>query len=552
MSKEIKYGSDAQSLIESGINQVADIVKTTVGPKGRNVLIREQLNVPIITNDGVTIAKNIKLKDNIEDAGAALVISAANKTNEVAGDGTTTTTILTQALIRNYHDEVEDRNTSEVNPVQIQKEMIEAGNKINDYLLSSAIPTDNEDSMKRVATISSGDEKIGNLIGDAFQQAGEFGTVIVEDNMTNSKDYVDSVQGMKFSNGMITPYLLNDRSTMKTTYKDCKIVVTTEQLDNIIALMPIIDMSIKNNMRVLLLCQDMSTECLNSIIMNKAQGIPLNIAVVRLPGYGQLREELVDDICLATGATLITRDQGKTINEVTIEDLGELKEVTVTQDDTILKFNDTIIKNNEEIDLLKLRQDRAELLKQRLEECKDNEATSIKRRISNLISGISAIRVSGNSEVELKDKKLRIEDAINSVESAREEGIVAGGGYSFISAYMKLGDELEKTIGGKIVKNSLIEPTRQIAENAGKYGIDIVNECIEKQLGYNANTDEFEELIDSGVINSVKTDRYSLINAISVASTIITMGGLVIEENQKDPNTLVLPDNFGSSMIAKM
>ena len=539
MSKIIKYNDDASNSIIKGIDAVADIVKTTVGPKGRNVLIREALNTPTITNDGVTIAKSIQLKDNGEDAGASLVISAANKTNAVAGDGTTTTTILTQALIKQY--EVLKRNNEiekgiPYNVVQVQKEMLDASNLVNDYLLNKATPAKDLESIKRVATISSGSETIGNLIAQGFEQAGEYGTVMVEDSKTGI-DYLDSVQGMKFNNGMITPYLLNDRSTMKTTYQDAKVFITTEHLDNIVALMPLLDMCIKQNLRLLILCSEMDIEPLNTIIMNKAQGLPLNVAIVRLPGYGQLKEDLTSDICVATGATLITRDTGRTLRDLTINDLGDVKEVIVSEDSTVLKFKDV---SETGIDLLTNRKNLAEELKLRLNEAQDSDKEQYKRRISNLISGISTIKVSGNSEVEIKDKKLRIEDAINSVESAREEGIVPGGGYSFIMASEDLKDKLEETIGGKVVREALLTPTLQIAENAGKDGYAVLTKCREDKLGYNALTDTYEDLLQTGVINSVKTDRYSLLNAVSVASTVITMGGMIIDENEKDRNIFTL------------
>ena len=554
MSKEIKYDQEAILAVEKGINTVADIVKTTVGPRGRNVLIREEGQAPIITNDGVTIAKSIKLKDNIEDAGASLVISAANKTNSVAGDGTTTTTILTQALINEYNKIVSEDKVNNINPVQIQKEMLQAGNVVNDYLLNNAIPAKDIESIKRVATISSGDEHIGDLIAKAFEQAGEYGTVMIEDSKLD-EDTLETVEGMRFNNGMMSNYLLNDRITMKTNYTDCKVLVTSEIIDNIVSIMPLLDMCIKQNLRLLILCEDMDPVCLNTIIMNRAQGLPINIAIVKLPGFGQLKEDLTNDICLATGANLISKDKGRTLNEVSLEDLGEVKEVIVTLDNTTLKFKDCILVNmdntGEHKDLLLARQNKAIELKERLKEAKENEQTQLKRRISNLISGIAAIKVAGNSEIELKDKKLRIEDALNSVESAKEEGIVPGGGYSFIKASEDLQEKLNSTIGGKVVKQALLVPTKQIADNAGQDGNLVVNNCIEKHLGYNAITDTYEDLLQAGVINSVKTDRYSILNAVSVASTVITMGGLIVEENEKDPNVLQLAGPI-NGIVSKM
>lgn len=533
MSKIIKYGDEAINCVVKGIDTVADIVKTTVGPKGRNVLVRNQVSPPIITNDGVTIAKSIQLKDNVEDAGAQLIIQAANKTNDVAGDGTTTTTILAQEMIHQF-SELKD---NDANVVSVQKDMVKVSNEISEYLKSIATPIKDTESIKRVATISSGNEEIGKLIANAFEQAGEFGSVIVEDSKSGM-DNLTSAQGMKLSMGMITPYLLLDRVNLKSDVKDVNVFVTTERIDTITDMIPLLNDCSKTGRNLLIICEDMGPDVLNIILMNKAKGAPLNISVIRTPGVGELRENLLNDICLATGATLVNRDNGITVKEYTPELLGEAEEVVISMDDTVIKFKET---KSDGLNLLTLRKDRAQEINTLMQNVPISDRDQYKRRISNLISGISVIEVGGNSEVEIKDKKLRIEDAINSVQAAKEEGIVPGGGFSFISALLKASEEKRKaTLGERVVYNSLSAITKQIAENAGYDGEMTFAECCNKKLGFNALTGNYENLIETGVINAVKVDRYALINATSVASTVITMGGLIAEENEKDQNILQL------------
>lgn len=533
MSKIIKYDNEAKKSIIKGIDTVADIVKTTVGPEGRNVLIRNELSTPIITNDGVTIAKSIELKDNAEDAGAALIISAANKTNEIAGDGTTTTTILAQEMIKQYYDTLDNK----VNPVMVQKEMIKASEEISDYLKSIAKPINSTEDIKKVATVSSGDEKIGSLIANAFEKAGEFGSVIVEDSKTGYDNLV-SAEGMKLSIGSVTPYLLNDRINMKSEIVDVKVLVTKDKIDSVTDLLPILDNALQTGIKLLIICDDIEFEPLNMILMNKAKGAPLNLSIIRLPGFGELRENLVEDICLATGATLTGRDVGIPLKEVSFSHYGEIEAATITLDDTIMKFKSD---HSNGTNLYKARFDRASQLKNLMNTVKGDDKIQYEKRIANLLSGISVIEVGGNSEVEMKDKKLRIEDALNSVQAAKEEGIVPGGGYSFLKAIENISEKHMKDDSGEmIVYNSLEAVLKQIAENAGEDGEIVLKNCYEKKLGFNALTHTYEDLLEAGVINSVKVDRYSVINATSIASTVITMGGLVVQENEKDQNVLQL------------
>lgn len=545
MSKIIKYGDAANQSIISGIDTVADIVKTTVGPRGRNVLVRNQISAPIITNDGVTIAKSIELKDNAEDAGAQLIIQSANKTNEVAGDGTTTTTILAQEMIHKYYELV--RDIKDINVVQIQKQMIKASNDISDYLKSIAIPVKSSEDIKRVATISSGSDETGKLIADAYDLAGDYGSVIVEDSKTGMNN-IKAIEGMKLSNGSVTPYLLNDRVKGKSEVTDVDILVTKDKIDSVTDMFTVLDKVIKEGRKLLIICEDIEFEPLNMIIMNKAKGAPINISIITHPAFGALRENLIEDICIATGATLMGRDIGLPLKDFETSYLGEADQITVTMDETVIKFKSL---SSTGVDLLKDRNTRVDEIKTILETVDTADREQYERRISNLTNGIVVMEVGGNSEVEIKDTKLRIEDALNSVQAAKEEGIVAGGGYSFLQAYMhtnEVGAEKAKetditttfNVGECVVYNSLQAVTRQIAENAGFDGAITVSECYNKKLGFNAITGNYEDLVETGIINAVKVDRYSLINATSVASTVITMGGLIVDENEKDQNVLQL------------
>lgn len=538
MNRIIKYNDEARGSIIKGVDTVANIVKTTLGPKGRNVLIRNNLDIPIITNDGVTIAKAIQLKDNAEDAGASLIISAANKTNQVAGDGTTTTTILAQAMIHLFNDIVlNSDDIKDYNVVQIQKDMIKASNEISDYLKEIAIPIKDTEGLKKVATISSGNEEIGTLIANAFENAGEYGSVIVENSKTG-KDELTTIEGMKLSNGTVSHFLLNDHINLKSDVVDVSVLLFKDKIDSVSDLITVLDKCIPLGKKLLILCDDIELEPLQMVIMNKAQGRLSNINIVRLPGFAQLREDLLEDISIATGATILGRDLGTTLRDFQIEDLGELDQAIITLDDTILKFKN---KTSTGIDLNQARCERVETLKTLLSNANESEQEQYNRRISNLLSGICTIQVGGNSEVEIKDKKLRIEDAINSVKAAKEEGIVPGGGYSFLSAFSHLMDiKTECTMGEHIVFEALKVITKQIAENAGYDGELVIKNCINEKLGFNAVSGNYENLIETGVINSVKVDRYSLINATSIASTVITMGGLIVDENEKDQNVLQL------------
>lgn len=542
MSKDIKVGKEAREQIISGIDKVANIVKTTVGPKGRNVLVRNQVSAPIITNDGVTIAKSIELKDNTEDAGAQLIIQAAKKTNDVAGDGTTTTTILAQEMIHRF---LQDYADSDINVVQIQKDMIKASEEISEFLKSIAIPVTDNESIERVATISSGNAETGKLIAQAFEQAGEYGSVIVEDSKTGVDNLV-SIQGMKITNGSVTPYLLNDRANLKSDITDMSVLITKDKIDNTVEIFEVLNKCVPEGKKLLIICDDIEYEPLNMILGNKARGILSNIGIIRLPGFGELREQLIEDICIATGATLFGRDLGRTLKEFDIGMLGEIEQAIITTDDTVLKFKDV---SSTGLNLLGARQERVGELMEQVKTVSKDQQEQYNRRISNLISGVSVLEVGGNSEVEIKDKKLRIEDAINSVQAAKEEGIVAGGGYSFLQAFMKVQEENKVvTCGEGIVYNSLTAVTAQIAENSGVNGDEVVTKCVNDKLGYNALTNEYENLVETGVINSVKVDRYSLINATSVASTVITMGGSIVEENEPERNVLQLQAPMGGMM----
>lgn len=539
MSKDVRIGASAREGILKGINTVADIVKTTVGPRGRNVIIRNQISKPIITNDGVTIAKSIQLKDNTEDAGAQLIIDAANRTNEVAGDGTTTTTILAQNLINNYFALAND----DTNAIQTRNEMLEASEEISNYLKSIATPIQSTADIERVATISSGSNATGKLLAQAFEQAGEYGSVIVEDSKTG-KDNLVSIQGMKLTNGSVSPYIMNDRINVKSDMVDVSVLITKDKIDSVADFFKVLDFSVNNGRKLLVICDDIEYEPLNMVMMNRAQGRLSNIAIIRLPGFGDLREKLVEDICIATGATLLGRDNGITLKDFDPVYLGELEQVIVTMDDTVLKFKDIAMDGTL---LVNERQARVAELEIQMENAQEDAKTQYERRIANLMSGISIVQVGGNSDVEIKEKRLRIEDAINAVQSAKEEGIVPGGGYSFLMAYMEAMDK-SLSFGASVVYGSLLSITKQIAENCGKDGDEVVSACIDMKQGYNALTGTYEDLLETGVINSAKVDRFGLLNATSVASTVITMGGSIVEENEPESNVLQLQAPISAMM----
>lgn len=540
MSKEIRYNKDAQESVVKGINAVADIVKTTIGPKGRNVLIRENGSTPIITNDGVTIAKSIKLKDNTEDAGASLIISAAQKTNEVAGDGTTTTTLLASKIINRGFKELED---NDINPVQLQKEMLNVAEIINKNLLEKAQKVDSDDKIKKVASISSGNDVTGELIANAFKQAGDYGSVVVEDSKTGITG-LSTVMGMKLPNGSVTPYLL-DRSTLVSEVEDVSILISKDKIDNVPDLIPVLDACNREGRRLLIMCEDIDFEALNFVVLNKARGA-INVNIVKLPGFNaDLKNAMVEDLSIATGATVVSREMGTSLKQFDSSWFGELSSVRVELDETVLKFKEV---SSRGINLLEMRRQRVhdlELQKDTLGVGKD--VTQYEKRIANLVGGISVIEVGGNSEIEIKDTKLRIEDALNSVKAAIEEGIVAGGGYSFIEviesvckAFENVNLTKEQNAALKIIKDALVSVVSQIAENAGYNGEEVLNTCFTKKLGFNALTGEHTDLIKEGVINAVKVDRYCVLNAVSVAGTVLTMGGSIIEENEKDQNVLQL------------
>ena len=399
MNRIIKYGEDARSSVLKGVDSVANIVKTTLGPKGRNVLIRNNLDAPIITNDGVTIAKAIQLKDNAEDAGAQLIIQAANKTNKVAGDGTTTTTVLAQNMIHEYLNYVNVNSDVKENVVQVQKEMINTSNQISDYLREIATPISSKEDITRIASISSGSDQIGNLIADAFEQAGEYGSVVVEDSKTG-EDGFESIQGMKIPNGSVSSFLLNDRVNMKTDFYDVNVLITADKIDDASELLPILDFIVKSGKKLLILCDDIENEPLNMIIANKLKGLPLNVSVIRLPGFGQLREDLIEDLCIATNSTLISRDKGTTLKDFNPNFLGEVEQIVITMTDSIIKFKDI---SSTGIDLKANRQDRVDTITTQMSQANEDESKQYERRIANLLSGISVISVGGNSDVEIKD-----------------------------------------------------------------------------------------------------------------------------------------------------
>lgn len=540
MNKIIKSGKEAQDSVISGVNQVADIVKTTLGPKGRNILITDEVENPVITNDGVTIAKSIQLKDKFENAGARFIINAASKTNEVAGDGTTTTTLLTQEIIHQYNQLV-DKND---NPVQIQKQINNAAKKATEYLKLISEPIDKKESIEKVATISSGDKELGKLIADAYNEEDLKSTSISIEDSDIGITTLEKANGMQFNQGMISEFFYLDNTNHKTEIDNVKVFISKDALNNISDIIGLLNYAAQTKCNLLILCDDMSTDLIQNILINKVRGAFANISVVRLPGFNKLRDDLMADLAIATGATVFGNNQEHQLKEFNEQNneifLGEAEKIIITDKNTTIKFKDTLGKSAQVDTLKKAREERIKELKSQLVKAKEEDKLQYRKRIANLSGGLNVIKVGAATKDELKDKKYRIEDALNSVRSAVESGIVPGGGYSFVEVYNHLKEIPDKDKGATILMNALPIITKQIAENAGRNSNEVLEKCIKEEKCYNAETDTFVKAIESGIINSYVTDSQALLNAASTAGILITMGGAIVSENEKDQNVLQL------------
>ncbi len=539
MAKQIAYGEEARKALLRGIDQLADTVKITLGPKGRNVVLDKKFGAPLITNDGVTIAKEIELEDAFENMGAQLVKEVSIKTNDVAGDGTTTATLLAQALIREGMKNV----TAGANPMVLKKGISKAVDTAVDTLKLNSKPVEGSKDIARVATISAGDEFIGDLIAEAMEKVGKDGVITVEESKT-AETYSEVVEGMMFDRGYITPYMCTDTDKMEAVIDDAYILITDKKISNIQEILPLLEEIVKAGKKLVIIAEDIEGEALTTIILNKLRGTFVCVGV-KAPGFGDRRKEMLRDIAVLTGGQVISSEIGLELKDATIDQLGRARQVKVDKENTI------IVDGAGDADEIKGRV--AQIRAQIEASTSDFDREKLHERLAKLAGGVAVIKVGAATEIEMKEKKLRIEDALAATKAAVEEGIVAGGGTALlntIGAVTKLVNELdgdEKT-GAKIVLKSLEEPVRQIAANAGLEGSVIVDKIVSANkigYGFNALTEEYTDMMESGIVDPTKVTRSALQNAASVASMVLTTESLVADIKENTPAPAVDPSMGG-------
>ena len=527
MAKQIKYGQDARHALESGINQLANTVKITLGPKGRNVVLDKKFGAPLITNDGVTIAKEIELEDPFENMGAQLVKEVATKTNDVAGDGTTTATLLAQALVREGMKNI----AAGANPMVLKKGMDQAVDTAVETIVANSKKIEGSDEIARVGAVSAADENIGKLIAEAMEKVTADGVITLEESKT-AETYSEVVEGMQFDRGYIAPYMVTDTDKMEAVLDDAYILITDKKISNIQEILPLLEQIVKAGKKLLIIAEDVEGEALSTLIVNKLRGTFTCVAV-KAPGFGDRRKEMLQDIAILTGGQVISSELGLELSETTMEQLGRARQVVVQKENTIIVDG---AGNSDDIKA------RVGQIKSQIENTtSDFDREKLQERLAKLSGGVAVIKVGAATEVEMKEKKLRIEDALAATKAAVEEGIVAGGGTALINAMpavKKLVDKLsgdEKT-GAQIVYKALEEPVRQIAVNAGLEGSVIIDKIIRSRkvgYGFNAYTSEYVDMIPAGIVDPTKVTRSALQNAASVASMVLTTESLVADK--KDP-----------------
>ena len=529
MAKQIIYGEEARKALLSGINQLADTVKITLGPKGRNVVLDKKFGAPLITNDGVTIAKEIELDDAFENMGAQLVKEVATKTNDVAGDGTTTATLLAQALIREGMKNV----AAGANPMVLRKGVQDAVDTAVDALREHSKKVTCSDDIARVATVSASNEEVGKLIADAMEKVTSDGVITVEESKTALTD-CDVVEGMMFDRGYISPYMATDTDKMEAVLDDAYILITDKKISNIQEVLPLLEQIVQGGKKLLIVAEDVEGEALTTLILNKLRGT-FNCVAVKAPGFGDRRKEMLQDIAVLTGGQVISSELGLELKDTTIAQLGRARQVKVDKENTI------IVDGAGNPDDIKAR---VHQIRSQIETTtSDFDREKLQERLAKLAGGVAVIRVGAATEIEMKEKKLRIEDALAATKAAVEEGIVAGGGVALIDtipAVAKLLESVEGDVktGVQIVLKALEEPVRQIAANAGVEGSVIV-ENLKKEskvgYGYNALTGEYGDMISFGIVDPTKVTRSALQNAASVAQTVLTTESLVADKKEPVP-----------------
>ena len=540
MAKQIIYGEDARKALEKGIDQLADTVKITLGPKGRNVVLDKKFGSPLITNDGVTIAKEIELEDPFENMGAQLVKEVSTKTNDVAGDGTTTATLLAQAIVKEGLKNL----AAGANPMVMKKGIAKATAAAIEAMKVNSQKVNGSADIARVGAVSSGDEAIGQLIAEAMEKVGHDGVITIEESKT-AETYSEVVEGMQFDRGYVTPYMVTDTEKMEANLDDALILITDKKISNIQELLPVLEQVVQSGKKLLIIAEDVEGDALSTLIVNRLRGT-LNVVCVKAPGFGDRRKEMLQDIAILTGGTVISSDVGLELKEATLDQLGQARQVKVTKENT------TIVNGAGSSEEIKARIGQ---IKSQIEvTTSDYDKEKLQERLAKLAGGVAVIKVGAATEVEMKEKKLRIEDALNATRAAVEEGIVAGGGTAYLNAIPaveKLYAETEgdEKTGLQIVARALTAPVKQIAANAGIDGsvvLEKIRESGKVGYGFDAYNEVYCDMIPTGIVDPTKVTRSALENAASIASTLLTTESLVADKPQPPaPAAPAAPDMGG-------
>ena len=538
MAKEIKYGVEARKALEAGVNQLADTVRVTLGPKGRNVVLDKSFGAPLITNDGVTIAKDIELEDAFENMGAQIVKEVATKTNDVAGDGTTTATVLAQAMINAGMKNL----AAGANPIILRKGMKKATNVAVEAIEKMSEQVGGKEQIAKVASISAADEEVGQLVADAMEKVSQDGVITIEESKT-MKTELDLVEGMQFDRGYISAYMATDMEKMVAELDDPYILITDKKIANIQEILPLLEQIVQSGSKLLIIAEDIEGEALTTLIVNKLRGT-FSVVGVKAPGYGDRRKAMLEDIAILTGGTVVSEEVGIELKDATIDMLGRAKSVKVEKENTV------IVDGAGDKDAIKARVGQ---IKSQIEETTSEfDKEKLQERLAKMAGGVAVIRVGAATETEMKEAKLRMEDALNATRAAVEEGIIAGGGSAYIHASKKVAElvdtlEGDEKTGAKVILKALEAPLYYIAANAGLEGAVIINKVKESApgTGFNAATEEYVDMVESGILDPVKVTRSALQNATSVASTLLTTESAVATIKEDTP---AMPAGAGAGM----
>ena len=538
MAKQIKYGVEARKALEAGVNQLADTVRVTLGPKGRNVVLDKSFGAPLITNDGVTIAKEIELQDPYENMGAQLIKEVASKTNDVAGDGTTTATVLAQAMV----NEGMKNLAAGANPIVLRKGMKKATDAAVEAIKKMSKPINGKEQIARVAAISASDDEVGTMVADAMEKVSKDGVITIEESKT-MKTELDLVERMQFDRGYLSAYMCTDMDKMEANLDDPYVLITDKKISNIQDLLPLLEQVVKMGARLLIIAEDVEGEALTTLIVNKLRGT-FNVVAVKAPGYGDRRKEMLQDIAILTGGTVISEELGLDLKDATMEQLGRAKSVKVQKENTI------IVDGMGDKDAISARV--SQIRKQIEETTSDFDREKLQERLAKLAGGVAVIRVGAATETEMKEAKLRMEDALNATRAAVEEGIIAGGGSAYVHAAGEVksvadGLEGDEKTGARIILKALEAPLFHIVANAGLEGSVIVNKVKESPVGhgFDAYKEEYVDMIEAGILDPVKVTRSALQNATSVASTLLTTETVVANIKEPAPAGPAAPDMGG-------